>query len=205
MTKESDILKIVKEDILEVVGRKNKRTPLKFMKLEVTVFHSFVSKAIKELEEEGLIKISSEKRPWKEYIQLTKEGQVRANAIIKKHSILEKYFFKERGSEEEAIEATNILEHYISTEVIDTIKKLSTFKKEGIPLTEFKQEEGLIVNINLNIGLFERVISMGIYPGEKIRITDKIPNGIIIEIKNKKFALDNNIAKEIKVLEYEKS
>jgi len=205
MTKESDILKIVKEDILEVVGRKNKRTPLKFMKLEVTVSHSFVSKAIKELEEEGLIKISSEKRPWKEYIQLTKEGQVRANAIIKKHSILEKYFFKERRSEEEAIEATNILEHYISTEVIDTIKKLSTFKKEGIPLTEFKQEEGLIANINLNIGLFERVISMGIYPGEKIRITDKIPNGIIIEIKNKKFVLDNNIAKEIKVLEYEKS
>ena len=144
MTKESDILKIVKEDILEVVGRKNKRTPLKFMKLEVTVSHSFVSKAIKELEEEGLIKISSEKRPWKEYIQLTKEGQVRANAIIKKHSVLEKYFFKERRSEEEAIEATNILEHYISTEVIDTIKKLSTFKKEGIPLTEFKQEEGLI-------------------------------------------------------------
>jgi Mn-dependent DtxR family transcriptional regulator len=205
MTKESDILKIVKEDILEVVGRKNKRTPLKFMKLEVTVSHSFVSKAIKELEEEGLIKISSEKRPWKEYIQLTKEGQVRANAIIKKHSVLEKYFFKERRSEEEAIEATNILEHYISTEVIDTIKKLSTFKKEGIPLTEFKQEEGLIANINLNIGLFERVISMGIYPGEKIRITDKIPNGIIIEIKNKKFVLDNNIAKEIKVLEYEKS
>ena len=205
MTKESDILKIVKEDILEVVGRKNKRTPLKFMKLEVTVSHSVVSKAIKELEEEGLIKISSEKRPWKEYIQLTKEGQVRANAIIKKHSVLEKYFFKERRSEEEAIEATNILEHYISTEVIDTIKKLSTFKKEGIPLTEFKQEEGLIANINLNIGLFERVISMGIYPGEKIRITDKIPNGIIIEIKNKKFVLDNNIAKEIKMLEYEKS
>lgn len=205
MTKESDILKIVKEDILEVVGRKNKRTPLKFMKLEVTVSHSFVSKAIKELEEEGLVKVSSEKRPQREYIQLTKEGQVRANVIIKKHSVLEKYFFKERRSEEEAIEATNILEHYISTEVIDTIKKLSTFKKEGIPLTEFKQEEGLIANINLNIGLFERVISMGIYPGEKIRITDKIPNGIIIEIKNKKFVLDNNIAKEIKVLEYEKS
>ena len=204
MTKESDILRIAKEDILEVVGRKNKRIPLKFMKLEVTVFHSFVSKAIKELEEEGLIKVSSEKRPQREYIQLTKEGQVKANVIIKKHSVLEKYF-KERRGEEEAIKATNILEHYISTEVIDTIKKLSTFKKKGISLTEFKQKEGLIANINLNIGLFERVISMGIYPGEKIGITDKIPNGIIIEIKNKKFVLDKGIAKEIKVLEYEKS
>ena len=200
MDKESDILKIVKEDILEVVGRENKRLPLKFMKLEVTVSHSIVSKAIKELEEEGLVKISSEKRPQIEYIQLTKEGQTRANVIIKKHSVLEKYFIERRKSEDEAIKATNILEHYISTEVVDTIKKLSTFKKKGIPLTEFKQEEGLITDINLNIGLFERMISMGIHPGEKIRIIDKIPNGIIVEIKNKKFALDKDIAKEIKVL-----
>ena len=204
MPKESDILKIVKEDILEVVGRKNKRTPLKFMKLEVTVPHSFVSKAIKELEEEGLVKVSSEKRHWKEYIQLTKEGQIRANVIIKKHSVLEKYF-KERRNEEEAIKATNILEHYISTEVIDTIKKLSTFKKKGLPLTKFKQEEGLIADINLNIGLFERIISMGIFPGEKIKIINEIPNGIVIEVKNKKFVLDKDIAKKIKVLEYEKS
>lgn len=204
MARESDILKIVKEDILEVVGRNNKKTPLKFMKLEVTVSHPFVSKAIKELKEKGLIKVISEKKSGIKYIQLTEEGQARANDIIKKHSVLEKYF-KERRSEKEAIEATNILEHYISTEVVNTIKKLSTFKKKGIPLTEFKQEEGLISDIGLNIELFERVISMGIYPGEKIRIIDKIPNAIIVEIKNKKLALDKDIAKEIKVLEYEKS
>lgn len=204
MTRESDILKIVKEDILEVVGRNNKKTPLKFMKLEVTVSHPFVSKAIKELKEKELIKVISEKKSGIEYIQLTEEGQARSNDIIKKHSVLEKYF-KERRSEKEAIEATNILEHYISTEVVNTIKKLSTFKKKGIPLTEFKQKEGLIADIGLNIKLFERVVSMGIYPGEKIRRIDKIPNAIIVEIKNKKLALDKDIAKEIKVLEYEKS
>jgi Mn-dependent DtxR family transcriptional regulator len=203
MTKESDILKIVKEDILEVVGRENKKIPLKFMKLEVTISHSFVSKAIKELEEESWVKISSEEGPWKEYIQLTEEGRVRANVIIKKHSVLEKYF-KERRSEEEAIEATNILEHYISTEVLDTIKKLSTLKKKGIPLTEFRQEKGLIANINLNIELFERMISMGIYIGEKIRIMNRVPSGVIVKIRNKKFVLDKSIAKEIRILEYEK-
>jgi len=202
MTKESDILRIVKEDILEVLGRENKRISLKSMRLEVNVSQFFVSEAIKELERESLVKVSSENDS--KYIQLTKEGKIKANVIIKKHSVLEKYF-KERKSEDEAIKATNILEHYISTEVIDTIKKLSTFKKKGIPLTEFKQKEGLIANINLNIGLFERVVSMGLYPGEKIRIFDKIPNGIIIKTKNKKFALDKGIAKEIKVLEYEKS
>jgi len=119
MAKESDILKIVKEDILEVLGRENKRIPLKFMKLEVIVSPSFVSKAIKELEEEGLVKVSSENKSQRKYIQLTREGQVNANVIIKKHSVLEKYF-KQRRSDGEAIKAANILEHYISIEVIDS-------------------------------------------------------------------------------------
>ena len=132
MPKESDILKIVKEDILEVLGRKNKRISLKFMNLEVNVSHSFVSEAIKELEKEDLIKISLEKKHQQEYIQLTKKGQSTSKDIIKKHFVLEKYFKKRRGRGE-AIRVTNVLEHYISTEVVDTIKKLSTFKKRVFP------------------------------------------------------------------------
>ncbi|GAI16558.1 unnamed protein product [marine sediment metagenome] len=41
---------------------------------------------------------------------------------------------------------------------------------------------------------------MGICPGEKIKITNKLPNSIIVEIENKKFALDKSIAKKIKVV-----
>ncbi|MDY6894369.1 MAG: FeoA domain-containing protein [Thermotogota bacterium] len=202
MSEEPDILEIVKEDILKVVGREDEKIPLKSIELETAVSSSIVSEAIKELKEEGLIEISSEKETREEYIQLTKEGRVKANVIIKKYDILEEYF-KERRSEEEAIKAADILEHYISTEVINTIKKLNTFKDKGIPLTEFKKEEGLITDINLNIGLFERIVSMGICPGEKIRIIGQIPNGIIIEVKNKKFALDKEIARKMKVLELE--
>ena len=197
MVEESDILRIVKEDILEVLGRKKKRILLKFMRLEVNVLHSLVSKAIRELEKEDLIKLSSGKKL--RYIQLTRRGRDRAKDILRKHLVLEKYF-KKRRSKREAIKVTNIIEHYISTEVIDTIKKLSTLKKEGIPLTEFKQKEGLITDANFGIRLFERMVSMGIFPGEKIRIINKIPNGIIVETKNKKFALDKDIAKKIKVL-----
>jgi len=201
MIKEPEVLKIVKEDILEVLGRKSKKIPLKLMKLEISVSQFFVSKAINELEREDLIKLSLEEKYGKQYIQLTKRGQNRAKDIIKKHLILEEYF-KKRMSRKKAINATNVLEHYISTEVVDVIKKLSTFKKKGIPLTRFKKEEGLITNINFSIGLFERLISMGIYPGGKIRIINRVPNGVIIKIKNKKFVLDKDIAKEIKVLEY---
>lgn len=197
MTEELETLKIIKEDILEVVGRKNEKLPLRLMKLEVTASHSFVSKAIKELQEENLVKVSSEKKS-EEYIQLTKEGKVIANDIIEKHSILEKYF-EERGSKEEAINATNLLEHYISTEAINNIRKLSTFQKEGIPLTKFKKKEGLIVDIGLDVGLLERAISMGIYPGERIKILYKIPNGFVVNVSRKKIAIGEDIAKEIKV------
>jgi Mn-dependent DtxR family transcriptional regulator len=204
MIKESEVLRIVKEDILEVLSRKNKKIPLKLMKLEISVSQFFVSKAVNELEKEDLIKLSLEKKYGEQYIQLTKIGQNRAKDIIEKHLILEEYF-KKRMSGREAIKATNVLEHYISTEVVDVIKKLSTFKEKGISLTKFKKEEGLITDINFSIGLFERLISMGIYPGGRIRIINRVPNGVIVKIKNKKFVLDKEIAKEIKVLEYEKS
>ena len=193
MEKESDVLGIVKEDILEVLKGKNGEVPLSLIKPEIKVSRSFISKAIRELEKEDLIRIK------KNLICLTKEGVKKAENIIKKHLILENYFRKIR-SKKGAYKAAGILEHYVSMEVIENIKKLSTLKKEGVPLTEFKQKEGLITDIIFSIGLFERIISMGIFPGEKIEITNKLPDGIIVEIENKKFALAKKIARGIKVL-----
>ena len=193
MVKESDILRIVKEDILEVLKEKNGKVPLLLIEPEIRVSRSFISKAVRELEKEDLIQIE------KDLICLAKEGMKKAEDIIKKHLILENYFRKIR-SNKDAYKAASILEHYVSMEVIDNIKKLSTFKKEGVPLTEFEQEEGLITDIIFDIGLFERLISMGIFPGEKIKITNKLPNSIVVKIENKKFALSKKIAREIKVL-----
>ena len=193
MEKELDVLRIVKEDILEVLKQKNGEVSLLLIKPEVKVSRSFISKAIRELGEESLIQIK------KDLICLTEEGMKRGERILGKHLILEDYFRKIR-SKKEAYKAASILEHYVSMEVIDNIKKLSTFKKEGVPLTEFKQKEGLIADTIFDIGLFERIISMGIFPGEKIKITNKLPNSIIVEIENKKFALAKKIASGIKVL-----
>ncbi len=198
MLKGSDILKIVKEDILRTLSERKKKVSLESIKAEIRVSYPFLSKAIKDLEEENLIWVE------KKIVRLTKNGRDEAKDILRKHLVLEKYFKETRGKRK-AHEMAHILEHYISMEVIDNIKKLSTLKKESVSLIEFEQKEGLVANILLGIGLFERLVSMGICPGEKIRITNKIPNGVIIETKNKKFALDKIIAKGIKMLEYEKS
>ena len=45
---------------------------------------------------------------------------------------------------------------------------------------------------------------MGIFLGEKLIVTNEIHHGVIVKIRNKKFALDKELAKEIKVVEYEK-
>lgn len=187
------ILEIVKEDILEALEEKNGKVPLSLVKPEIKVSRSFISKAIRELEREDLIRVE------KNLVCLTKEGIKKAKVLVKKHFILEDYFKKTRNKKE-AYKAASILEHYVSMEVIDNVKELSTLKKEGVPLTEFKQKKGLIADIIFGIRLFERVISMGICPGEKIKIVNKLPNSIIVEIEDKKFALDKNIAKGIKVI-----
>jgi Mn-dependent DtxR family transcriptional regulator len=198
VTKKSNILNIVKEDILRILAEKKKKVPLNSIKAEVKVSSFFMSNALKELERKRLIRTEGN------YIKLTKIGQEKSKDILRKHLILEKYFKKARNKKK-AHKIAHILEHYISEEVIRNIKKISTFKEKGVPLTEFKQKNGLITDIILDNGLFERIISMGIFPGEKIKIINGIPNAVVIKVKNKKFVLDKNIAKEIKVLEYENS
>lgn len=196
MVKDPNILKLVKEDALRIIGeKKSKKASLESIKSEIKVSHLFVSEAIRELKKEGLI------RSRKDLLLLTGKGQDSAKNIIKKHLVLENYFKKTRGKEE-AHQAAHILEHYISEEVLDNLKKLSTFKKETISLTKFEPHKESIIGdiIFSNYGLFERIVSMGIFLGEKIKITNEIPNGIIVIVGNKKFAIDHDIAKGIKVL-----
>ncbi len=193
---EKDVLIIVKEDLLEALEEKNGKAPLSLIKPEIKVSRFFISKAIRELEKEDLI------RTKKDLVCLTKEGIKKAKDIVEKHLVLENYFKKTR-SKEEAWKAASILEHYVSMEVIDNIKKLSTFKKEGIPLVGFglNKESVICDNTIDDFRLFERTVSIGIIPGERIKITNKIPNGLIAWIGNKKFALDKNIVKKIKVID----
>jgi Mn-dependent DtxR family transcriptional regulator len=200
MIKESDILEIVKEDILRILGERKKKVSLETITNEINVFSSFVSRVINELEKEELIQSQQA------FFKLTEKGKEKAKSVLRKHLVLENYF-KERRSKKEAHEIAHILEHYISEEIIRNIKKLSTFKGIGIPLTELElHKESLITDITIpDDKLFERIVSMGIFPGEKIRMVNVISGRVIVRIQNKKFALDKNIAKEIKVLEHEES
>jgi Fe2+ transport system protein FeoA len=131
---------------------------------------------------------------------LTEEGERESRAILRKHLVFEDYFKKTR-TEEEAHQIAHILEHYVSREVLGNIKKLSTFEGEDVCLTKLGlHKKGLIANIMISVnGLFERVVSMGIVPGEEILLTNEMPNAVVVKVKNKKIVLDKNIAGKIKV------
>jgi len=195
---ESDLLKIVKEDTLRLLGEMKKRVSLKYLRMKMKVSPSFMSKAIESLEKEGTISVE------KGFVELTKTGQDEAKDIIEKHLVLENYF-KATRSEREAHRAAHLLEHYVSRQVIDNIKRMSTLKKEGVPLTQLGlNREGLITDILFSdYKLFERMISMGILPGEVLEVTHVIPSGVVVRTSNKKIVLDKTIAKDIKVLAHE--
>ena len=198
MEKESDILKIVIEDILRMLAEMGNKVPLESIKDEVRASDSIISKAIDKLKKENLILDN------RNYYWLTSRGKTEAEDILEKHLSLEKYFIDIK-SNEEAHNISHLFEHYISEEVLDNLKKLSTFKGEGLPLVELKKEEGLITDITLDTQLFERIISMGIFPGEKIKVIARLPNGVVLRIRNKKIFLAWEMAKNIKVLVYEKA
>lgn len=200
MIEESDILEIVKEDILRILGERRKRVSLETVTNEIKVFSSFISRAINELEKEGLIQSQQS------LFKLTEKGKEKARSVLRKHLVLEDYFEEARGKKE-AHELAHLLEHYVSEEIIRNMKKLSTFRGVGVPVTELEvREESLITDITVpDDKLFERMVSMGIFPGGKIRIVNVIPGRVIVEIQSKKFALDKSIAEEIKVLGHERS
>ena len=200
MLKETKVTKIVKEDILRIIGERKRKVSLAVMEKEIKTSPSFISKAIEELEKEQLIQSKGV------FFELTRKGQKEAKDILDKHFVCENYFRRSRN-DLRAHEIAHILEHYVSQEVINNIIKMSTFKNEGIPLTKLKQHrKKLITDIMISDdALFERLVSMGIVPGENVMVINELPNATVVRIKEKKFALDRNIARKIKVLEYEES
>jgi PadR family transcriptional regulator, regulatory protein PadR len=198
---EESILQMVKDDILRICGEhKNARVSLKFIESNIKASISFISRASRELEKDGLLQLK------KGSVVLTEKGKKKVEYIIKKYSILEDYF-KERRDKKNPYKKVDFLEHYISGEALNNIKKLSTFDGTSTYLEEFGlNEEGLITDIEFSVGgLFERMVSMGIFPGEKIRVMHKTPDGFVVYVSNKKIAIGKDIAKGIRVVEHEES
>lgn len=200
LDEKDSVLGTVREDILRILGESEEKVSLGSIRAEIQVSRPFISEAIKDLEEGDLIQADGD------FLSLTENGRNEARDVVRKHHVLEQYF-KRIGREKEAHGMAHVLEHYVSQEVIRNIQQLSTFEERGVPLTELRSHgELMISDIAISDNeLFERMVSMGVFPGERIKVIGEIRNVIVVEIGNKKLALDEDIAKEIEVIEYEES
>lgn len=194
MAGELDVLKIVREDVLRILSER-KEVQLDNLKGEIRVSYFYILEAIRELEKRGLVYSQQE------LLKLTEKGKRIAEEILKKHLMIENYFKKTRD-EREAHNLANILEHYVSKEVIKNFKLLSTLKEKGDSLVNFGLfRKLLIVDIVIaDNDFFERMVSMGIFPGETIKVMSRASNIVVVKIRNKKFALDENLAEKIKAM-----
>jgi len=191
----SESLKIVNEDILRILGEQGGKCSLECISSKLNQPSSF-EKAIKKLTNQELLRLQGD------IAKLSEKGKATAGLICEKHNVIENYWIKKAlADEEEAHQAAHLLEHHVSEKVIDNIRTISKIQRQGTLLSEFTGKEGMITNIVLEGGMFERLISMGFSPGEKLEIVEKLSNSIVITIKNKKLAIDREIANKIRVLE----
>ena len=153
----------------------------------------YFTDALIDLQENGLVTISKNK------ISITKDGQIEATIIFSKHKVIEKFFLKDLNISE-AHKAADILEHLISTEVIENMNRINSLEENGVGLNKFTSNEGIITKLKIDdTQLFERMISMGICPSQRIKIIAKVASGFIVKLKHTQIAIDNSLLNGILV------
>jgi Fe2+ transport system protein FeoA len=76
--------------------------------------------------------------------------------------------------------------------------KATESKDRGISMSNFNFPSGTIVDVDLmNCEIWTKLVSIGIFPGQRIHIITKNSHNYLVEIKNSKFAIDHNIAEAI--------
>jgi ferrous iron transport protein A len=131
------------------------------------------------------------------YLSLTPVGEEIAELVFRIHNEIEEYI-KDRNLTCNAHQMAHILEHRLSEEQIDRMMELSKLKERGVSLSNFELSSGEIVDVVLkDCKVWTKLVSIGIFPGQKIHILTRTNSNYLIEIKNSKFAIDYSLADRI--------
>lgn len=206
-TEEKKPIDIIKENILRVMIEETNGTEeiakvRELVKEPIipeswkTDLDEFFMEGLKELQEKELINIINKDV---KQIFITQKGRTIAEDIFYRHTTIEEYLMR-FYDEKMAHRAAHILEHMVSKEVIANLKRLNSYESDGVSLREFASTEGLIIALKIeDTQLFERMVSMGVCPGQRIKIIARVSAGLIIKLKHTQIAIDNSICDDIKV------
>jgi len=130
-------------------------------------------------------------------LSLTPTGEEIAEIIFRIHNEIEDYI-KGKNLSCNAHQMAHILEHKLTEEQIDGMIKASENKERGISLPIYAYPSGRIVEVILkNCDIWTKLVSIGIFPGQRIHILSRTASNYLIEIKNSKFAIDRKTAEGI--------
>lgn len=195
---------IVKENILRVMLEEPSRSKdigkVRELSKEFIILGSwqidldvYFMEVLDDLQVAGLLTINQNQ------VSITKDGLIEAANILSKHQAIEKFFMKDLDKNEAHI-AAGILEHFISKEVLENMNRIRSLEENGIELVNFTSDEGIITALIIDdTQLFERMVSMGICPGERIKIIAKVAAGFIVKLKHTQIAIDNSLCNKILV------
>jgi Fe2+ transport system protein FeoA len=186
MVKEN-ILRVLKEEKLDNKGSFDKIRNLAREPIVVeyigTDLDEFFTEGLQELSESGYVKLE------KNLIYMTEKGFEEANTILSFHQIIENYFLKDLDNET-AHRYAHILEHLISFEVEKNLKRIMEFEDSGEPLTQYTFTDKKML---------ERIISMGLCPGQRLKIITKISDCFIVKSRYTHLAIDKSLCEGILV------
>jgi len=215
MTKESPRIEEYLEYIYKLQEMHESATTSKLaQRLELAP--SSVSEMLKQLEQKGLVEYAEKG------VVLTKEGELKARKVIRKHRLSERLLtdilgFKWDKVHEEACR----LEHDISSEMEDKIEeKLGNPRtcphgypipdKEGlivqdntVKLSELKaNEKGVIISVfEENSEMLQYLGSLGLYPEIEVKVKSVAPFGgpILIRVAGSEISVGKELAEKIMV------
>ncbi len=135
------------------------------------------------------------------HISLTPKGETYGMIIAKKHQAIENAF-QNPISPVNSHKIASILEHSLSSREIEQLIFMQQTKNiKSFPLNEYTLPQATIYRITFySDKLFYKMISLGIYPGQRIEISHQNNNNQIIKVKNSRFAIDRIIARNIQVI-----
>jgi len=193
----NDILKMYKEDLLRAIlefGRGNGEADANDLLVDVAGEQRLFEQATLEMEKEKLIRRKGE------CIVLTPSGREAAEKIYAKHRFIEKYFI-EVFNETNAHILAHALEHCISDSLLAKMQGELALMSDTLNLSDLKTgEQAVILAIAVpDKKLLSRLLGIGLSPRSKVKLFEKLPGQLVVEVEGRKIALDMFIADKVLV------
>ncbi len=156
------------------------------------------SSLVLRLQEKGWIRKS------KEELYLTPIGAQVARELLDRHLTTERFFREILGEPLDAAHAAaEKLEHVISRRALKELKESLSRARGTTPLSSLNpNQQGTVAAVKDPGGSsFSRLMGMGLYPGVKLKLVDRLQDGTtIVEINGSKTAVAEQIAQAIFIM-----